>query len=70
MISANCNPIQSNILHLLAEAKKLAFEDRAVYYADPEFADVPIEWLISKEYGKQRAKLIDEKKANRECKVW
>jgi len=55
-------------LHLLAEAKKLAFEDRAVYYADPEFADVPVEWLISKEYAQKRAKLIDPKKANREVK--
>jgi gamma-glutamyltranspeptidase/glutathione hydrolase len=53
-------------LHLLAEAKKLAFEDRAIYYADPEFADVPLEWLISKEYGKKRAKLIDEDKARRD----
>ena len=55
-------------LHLLAEAKKLAFEDRAVYYADPEFADVPTEWLISKEYAKRRAKLIDRKKANKDVK--
>lgn len=53
-------------LHLLAEAKKLAFEDRAIYYADPEFADVPLEWLISKEYGKKRAKLIDEDQARRD----
>ena len=55
-------------LHLLVEAKKLAFEDRAVYYADPEFADVPVEWLISKEYAKQRAKQIDPKRANRNVK--
>lgn len=50
-------------LHLFIEAKKLAFEDRAVYYADPEFADVPVKWLISKEYGRERAKLIDPKRA-------
>lgn len=55
-------------LHLLIEAKKLAFEDRAVYYADPEFAEVPVEWLISKEYARQRAKLIDLKRANREVR--
>ena len=36
-------------LHLFIEAKKLAFEDRANYYADPDFAEVPTEWLISKE---------------------
>lgn len=50
-------------LHLLIEAKKLAFEDRAVYYADMDFADVPIKQLISKEYAKKRAKLIDPKRA-------
>ncbi len=55
-------------LHLLTEAKKLAFEDRAVYYADPTFAEVPIQWLISKEYAKKRAKLIDTKKANKDVR--
>ncbi|HSN70864.1 MAG TPA: gamma-glutamyltransferase family protein, partial [Steroidobacteraceae bacterium] len=50
-------------LHLFVEAKKLAFEDRAHYYADPAFADVPVEWLISKEYARERAKLIDRKRA-------
>lgn len=51
-------------LHLFIEAKKLAYEDRAVYYADPAFADVPLAWLISKEYGAKRAKLIDPKRAS------
>ncbi len=51
-------------LHLFVEAKKLAFEDRAIYYADPDFADVPVEWLISKEYAKKRAALIDPKQAS------
>jgi len=51
-------------LHLLIEAKKLAFEDRARYYADPRFARVPVEWLISKEYARKRAALIDPRKAN------
>jgi gamma-glutamyltranspeptidase/glutathione hydrolase len=50
-------------LHLFIEAKKLAFEDRAQYYADMEFADVPVEWLISRDYAKQRAKLIDPTRA-------
>jgi len=50
-------------LHLTVEAKKLAFEDRAQYYADPAFADVPIDWLISKDYARERVKRIDPKKA-------
>jgi len=50
-------------LHHLVEAKKLAFEDRAHYYADPEFADVPVEWLISKDYAKKRAAEIDTRRA-------
>ncbi len=48
-------------LHLFTEAKKLAFEDRAKYYADMQFADVPVEELISKEYALERKKLIGER---------
>jgi gamma-glutamyltranspeptidase/glutathione hydrolase len=57
-------PNSAKHLHLFFEAKKLAFEDRAVYYADMDFADVPLEWLISKEYGKKRAKLINKRHAS------
>lgn len=56
-------PISAERLHLLIEAKKLAYEDRAVYYADMDFADVPVKELISKEYAKRRVKLIDRKRA-------
>ena len=45
-------------LHLQVEAKRLAFEDRARRFADPDFADIPIDWLISKAYGAERAALI------------
>jgi gamma-glutamyltranspeptidase/glutathione hydrolase len=45
-------------LQIQIEAKRLAYEDRARYYADPHFAKIPIEWLNSKEYAKERAKLI------------
>jgi gamma-glutamyltranspeptidase/glutathione hydrolase len=45
--------------HLMVEAKKVAFADRARYYADPAFAKVPVEQLLSKDYAKKRAKLID-----------
>ncbi len=62
------DPNSAEHLHLFAEAKKLAFEDRAQYYADPEFADVPVEWLISKEYAKKRAALIDPKQARKELR--
>ncbi len=52
-------------LHFLCEAKKLAFEDRARFYADPEFAEVPVEALISKEYAATRRALIDPVRAGR-----
>ena len=45
-------------IHIQAEAKRLAYEDRARYYADPHFAKIPVDWLNSKEYAKERAKLI------------
>jgi gamma-glutamyltranspeptidase/glutathione hydrolase len=45
-------------LHVQIEAKRLAYEDRARYYADPHFAKIPSEWLNSKDYAKERAKLI------------
>jgi len=52
-------------LHHLIEAKKLAFEDRAKFYADPAAADVPTATLISKKYAAQRRKLLDPRKASR-----
>jgi len=60
---SSLKPNSAEHLHLFIEAKKLAFEDRAVYYADMDFADVPLKQLISKEYGRQRAKLINPKRA-------
>lgn len=55
----------TDYLHVLTEAKKIAFEDRAKYYADPAFNDIPVDRLISKEYADQRRKLIDMDKAAR-----
>jgi len=52
-------------LHTLIEAKKLAFEDRAKYYADMDFVDVPVEALISKSYSDDRRQLIDPDKASK-----
>ena len=47
--------------HVFTEAKKLAFADRARYYADPEFVDVPVERLLSNDYAAQRRALIGER---------
>ena len=49
--------------HVMTEAKKLAFADRARYYADPDFVKIPVAELIGKAYAKQRATLIDMKQA-------
>jgi len=51
-------------LHLLIEAKKLAYEDRAKFYADPDFNEIPVDKLISKEYAAERLKLIDLSRAS------
>jgi gamma-glutamyltranspeptidase/glutathione hydrolase len=52
-------PNAAEALHLFLEAKKLSFQDRAIYYADTDFAQVPVRELISKAYAEQRAKLIN-----------
>ena len=46
-------------LHVLTEAKKLAYEDRAKFYADPQFNNIPLAELLSKEYAGERRALID-----------
>jgi gamma-glutamyltranspeptidase/glutathione hydrolase len=45
-------------IHHEVEAKRLAFEDRAKFYADPNFYKQPTEWLLSKDYARERARLI------------
>lgn len=55
----------ADYIHVFTEAKKLAFEDRAVYYADMSMAEVPVEWLISKEYAAERKKQINPLRASR-----
>jgi len=52
-------------VHLFTEAKKLAFEDRARWYADPEFAPAPVAELISKGYAAERRALINPQRAAR-----
>jgi gamma-glutamyltranspeptidase/glutathione hydrolase len=55
----------ADYVHLFLEAKKLAFEDRARFYADPDFMDVSVKRLISKDYAAKRAQLIDPRRAAR-----
>jgi gamma-glutamyltranspeptidase/glutathione hydrolase len=52
------DPLGADFIHHVVEAKKLAYADREVYYGDPDFADVPLQTLLSDEYNAARAKLI------------
>jgi gamma-glutamyltranspeptidase/glutathione hydrolase len=52
-------------IHLFVEAKKLAFADRAKFYADPDFNTIPVAELISKPYADKRRALIDPRRASR-----
>ncbi|MCH5374122.1 MAG: gamma-glutamyltransferase family protein, partial [Planctomycetes bacterium] len=49
----------ADYIHLFLEAKKLAFEDRARFYADPGYLDVSVDRLLSDDYAKERNRLID-----------
>jgi gamma-glutamyltranspeptidase/glutathione hydrolase len=55
-------------IHLLIETAKLAFADREEYYGDPDFGDVPLERLLSREYAEARRKLIDPERASMELR--
>jgi gamma-glutamyltranspeptidase / glutathione hydrolase len=57
-------PLSVVELHKKMEAMKLAYADLYRYDADPRFAKVPVQGLLSKDYAKQRAAMIDPKKAN------
>ena len=59
--SLGCNTAES--IHVMVEAKKLAFMDREAFVADPEYIDVPTSGLVSKEYSQERARLIDPERA-------
>lgn len=50
-------------IHYFVEAKKLVYEDRAKFYADPAFNKIPVKSLISKSYANERRKLINDKRA-------
>lgn len=60
---ANLGHNSSDYLHLLIEAKKIAFSDRDYFITDPEFEDIPVGRLLSEEYAKEWRKKIDVQKA-------
>jgi gamma-glutamyltranspeptidase / glutathione hydrolase len=56
--------LSAEALHLMIEAKKLAYEDRAKFYADPDFAKPPIATLISKPYADRRRREMSPDRSN------
>src|SRR2546430_7967475 len=54
----------ADYIHTVIEAMKLAYADRDTYYGDPAFVDTPGVGLLSKDYAKERAKLIDPRRAS------
>ena len=56
-------------IHHFVEAKKIAFADRSKYYADMDFNEIPVDYLISKEYAEKRRKEINPTKASRRVKA-
>jgi len=57
-------PTDPEYIHIWIETAKLAHADKIAYYGDPDFVYVPMKGLLSKEYAKERAKLVDLKKNN------
>ena len=60
-------PASAKALHVMIEAKKLAYADLLRYVGDPRFSAIPVSEMVSKELGAGRAKLIDENRAS--CNV-
>lgn len=56
-------------IHLLAEVARLAYADRSEHLGDPDYYDVPVEWLTSKEYGEELAATIDMRQARKSTDV-
>ena len=55
-------------LHTWIECAKLAYADREQHYGDPDFAEVPLTWLLSKGYAESRRRLIDPDRASMELR--
>ena len=64
LASMGCLTAES--VHIMVEAKKLAFADREAHVADPDWRDIPLERLLAKEYAAERAALIDPDRVNTE----
>ncbi|MZR31595.1 gamma-glutamyltransferase family protein [Sneathiella litorea] len=58
---AAMDPFGTEFTHIVIEAIKLAWADREAYYGDPKYYDIPLETLLSEEYGRDRATLISDK---------
>ena len=63
MSVSDMQPASADLIHHMVEIKKLAFEDRARYYADMDFADVPVEQLLGEDYCRQRMSMINDSAA-------
>ncbi|HKE26969.1 MAG TPA: gamma-glutamyltransferase [Bryobacteraceae bacterium] len=61
---SNYAPRSVDELHVQMEAQKLAYADLQRYVADPRFAQIPVTGMISMDYARERAKLIDPEKAH------
>ena len=52
------DPVGAEFTHTVVEAMKLAYADREAYYGDPDYSEIPIDYLLSDAYNAERAKLI------------
>ncbi len=62
------DPTSPELIHLMVEAKKLAFSDREHYLSDPDFIDIPIEGMLNKDYAAHLASIINTKQAQKDIK--
>jgi gamma-glutamyltranspeptidase len=62
-LAATLKSGQAELVHLMVEAKKLAFADRDKYVCDPDFHPVPVDQMLDKEYAQRQIARIDSGKA-------